>query len=71
MANPTKAELLSRIAAMKAASTAPSETPVDALVRALAALVADPERSRDVKHLFYSQNGGLIQMSLDMHGDVV
>ena len=68
MASPTKADLLARIATMEAAAAAPTEPPVDALVRAIAALVADPDTARDIKHLFYRKDGdALIHVSLDMH----
>ena len=66
MANMTKAQLMAKILEMSAAK----EPAQDALVRALAAMVAGPDAAR-VKHLFYradsGTSSGVFQLSLDMH----
>jgi hypothetical protein len=68
---PTKADLLARIADMEAAQAAPREAPQDALVRAFAGLVSDHNAARSVRHMFYSNVNGNVQMSFDMHEEGV
>jgi hypothetical protein len=64
---PTKAELLAHIADLEAAQDAPREMPEDALVRAFARLAGNHDAARNVRHLFYSNVDGNVQMSFDMH----
>ena len=62
---PTKAELLEQISNMKAERR---EGPEDALIRAIAAIAANPLTAPGIKHLFYRTDGiGEMQISLDMH----
>ena len=61
---PTKADLARQIAEMEAAHR---ETPQDALVRALAGLIASHETAGRIKHAFYRSDDTGTQLALDMH----
>ena len=63
---PTKADLLAQIASMQQEQR---ERPEDALIRAIAAVVADTGASPNIKHMFYRRDNETLQVSIDMHGE--
>lgn len=44
-------------------------SPTDQLIAAMANLVNDRDAARGIKHLFFRQDNGCLQISLDMHED--
>lgn len=48
----------------------PGITPMDRLISAMAAVVEDREMAPRIRHLFVSQSGSNLQVSLDMHPPV-
>ena len=64
MSRQTKAELLLEIERMRATQE-PAE---DALLRAVAALIANADAATNIKHMFYRKDANSTQISLDMHG---
>lgn len=65
---PTKAELLLRIASMEDDRRQSMERAEDTLIRAIATVVGNHLLAPSIKHLFYrSDSDTSVQISLDMH----
>ena len=57
-------------AAPRAAERGADQSPVDQLITAMARLVDDREMSPRIRHMFFNQGNGNLQVSLDMHAPV-